>query len=98
MRIHDRGPLPFELELIAGEPTVTPAVALCVEAWHCLGSERQIGFGAIGAIPFRAILAWAELHLLAREATMLLVAVLSRLDADRSERDASARSLKAGSS
>lgn len=66
-----------------------------VDAWHVLGSERAPGYGFMGAIPVRAVTHWADLHGLNFDNTMILVAVISRLDHDRAEREASKRDLEA---
>lgn len=94
MRIHKRGPRPSELPTLDARPHHDEQIQICCDAWHDLATERALGFSSLGSIPFRAITHWAELHLLNREATLLLVAVIRRLDADRHEREASKRDLK----
>lgn len=69
---------------------------LVVECWHDLGADRQMGFGVIGCIPFASIVTWAQFNELDRDSTMLIVAVIRRLDSDRANREASKRALEGG--
>lgn len=67
---------------------------ICLEAWHDLGADRQLGFSERGSIPFRAITGWARWHDLDREATVILICVIRRQDSIRVEREASKAKLK----
>jgi hypothetical protein len=88
MRIRDdRTPRSdFERELLAEEPGLTPAAALCIEAWSMLDSCRPIGFSAAGKIPLTAILTWAEHTGLTPENTDVVIAVITKLDNERMDR------------
>ena len=55
-----------------------------MRAWHDLGTCRPIGMSA-GAIPWTAIVAWADFHQFDREATAMLIHVIRTLDNDRAE-------------
>ena len=96
MRIHSRGPHPSEQPIIDARPEYDSAIAMCLEAWHDLGSCRPLGFSGAGFIPFTAVLAWAEFNRLDHELTTMLLAVIQRLDRDRAEREASAHALRGG--
>lgn len=97
MRIHHRPALPgFERETLAGAPETDTAMAMVIAAWRDLEGERPLGYGVVGFIPYRAVLAWSSFNRLDRELTEMLVTVLQRLDADRADRDAAARALKSG--
>lgn len=60
----------------------------CLRAWHDLSTCRQVGMSQ-GPIPFTAMLEWARFYRLDREATLLVWAVVRRLDRDHLERVAS---------
>jgi len=97
MRIHNRAALPGnEQRTLAAQPEGDSATEMVIRCWRDLEGERPLGFGCVGLIPFRAVLAWASFHRLDRELTEMLIAVIERLDADRAERDAAKRALKDG--
>jgi hypothetical protein len=64
-------------------------VHLLVRAWHELHSCRPQGFSGAGLIPWTAIIEWCRFRGLDREATLLVVDVIRKLDHDRAEREAS---------
>lgn len=72
-------------------------LALVLRAWNDLGASRHIGFGVLGCIPFESITQWATWNGLDREATLVLIAVIRKLDADRAERDEMKRRMESGS-
>ena len=97
MRLHEREAHPgTEQELLAAEPSTDWAMAMVLDAWRRLESERPLGFGAVGLIPVLAVIAWAAFRRLDRDLTEMLIDVIQKLDADRAERDAAARALKDG--
>lgn len=61
--------------------------------WNVLSTDRAVGL-AMGCIPFTAIKAWAEWEGLDRDATMILVDVFQRLEADRIEREDARRRMR----
>jgi hypothetical protein len=67
------------------EPEYDPTVHLYVQAWHDLGSCRQIGMAA-GPIPFTAVLDWTSFRGWDQEATQLLWRVVRHLDSERAEK------------
>lgn len=93
MRLHRRDPYPDEERILAGQPPIDVAMRMCVRAWRDLGTCRQVGM-AVGAIPFTAILTWAEFHRLDRDATTVLIDVVQKLDRDFAEREASKHALR----
>lgn len=74
--------------MLDAEPDIDTAMAMCIEAWDDLQSERPLGFGVAGFIPYTAIIAWADREGLDGELYMLLKAVLRRLDRDRAAKEA----------
>lgn len=76
-------------------------MAICVECWQDLDSERRIslgyGLGIVGMIPWSKVIAWCQYHGLDRENTQLVWAVIRDLDVKRADREASQRALKGGS-
>lgn len=61
-------------------------MAMCLEAWSDLDSEREYGYGVIGPIRRSAIRAWClDEKGLGRDETAIVLFVLRRLDADRAE-------------
>lgn len=70
---------------------------LVVECWFDCGGDRALGFGATGDISSLSVRAWAAAiggdgdEGLDKEATRLLVRVIRRIDAWRSEREAERR-------
>ncbi|TMQ02172.1 MAG: hypothetical protein E6J91_53375 [Deltaproteobacteria bacterium] len=76
-----------------GEPELHLAAAICIRAWHDLGTCRGVGM-ALGPIPVTAIFAWCELEGFDREATMILRDVVRTADNERAEREASRQRLK----
>ena len=89
---------PFELTKLGPKPLVRPdnneAVRLCVNAWHQLDADRHLGFGGAGAIPYSAIVAWAEVNHLDRDNLNLVWTVIHHLDNERAARIESDRKLK----
>lgn len=65
-----------------------------MRCWNDLAGERQLGFGAVGNIPARAIDWWCKRARLDEEAARLLSDVIFRLDSDRVEREAAERRKK----
>ena len=66
-------------------------MSLVIECWQTLASSRPVvpyGMGGSyrGEIPFPAIDAWARRMGLDDEHTLLVVDVIGKLDADRTER------------
>ncbi len=94
MRIKKREASPDERAIIGGQPDQDDAMGLCVQAWHDLHSERPIGMGGAGLIPFTSVLTWAQFHCLDRDVTTILITVLRKLDHDRAEREASKANLR----
>lgn len=86
--------MPHEREVMRRRPPLDERDLFFIDAWNDLSSERALGFGGLGDVPLRAITHWADLHGLDHEATMLLIAVIRRLDSQRNEREASERLLK----
>lgn len=74
--------------MLAAEPPIDSAMAMCIEAWDDLQSERPLGFGVAGYIPFTAIGDWADREGLDAELFKLLKHVLRRLDRDRATKEA----------
>jgi len=110
MRIHRRDPLPgHEQEVMSRRPPHSDAVAICMEAWHDLHSERDVAIASgvngttfwtrtvYGSIPWSSARDWCRAHRLDHENTALLWAVIQQLDAQRLEREASQRNLNGGS-
>lgn len=62
-------------------------MVLCLKAWIDLDSERNLGFGTVGPIPWRAQVEWAKHHGFGRAETEVLLSVLRRLDRDRADRE-----------
>lgn len=89
MRLFDREMNEMEFAKCGPRPDADAAEVMCINAWNQLDSCRQQGFSYPGAIPFPAILAWAEFNRLDHELTVLLLAVIDKLDIDRSDRLAS---------
>lgn len=82
-----------EAKLRIDEPEIDEQIAMCVRAFHDAGTCRQFGF-AMGPIPMTAILAWADLHGLDRETTILVWDVVHYADGERAERQAARERLK----
>ncbi len=78
---------------MSAQPRMDAAMLMCVECWHDLASCRADGYSGRGQIPFTAILAWSDFKQLDRDLTAMLITVIRRLDYDRTEREASRRSL-----
>ncbi len=70
------------------------AMQMVIDAWRDLEGERPLGFGVVGFVPFRAVIAWATHHRVDRDLTAMLISVIQRLDAARAERDAAERASK----
>jgi hypothetical protein len=87
--LRDRDPLPFEKEKLDAEPEMDQAMLMCIAAWNDLTSERPLGFGAAGYIPWSSIMAWCEHEGLDTELTVFVKDVLRILDLDRADRLAS---------
>jgi hypothetical protein len=86
--------------LLASEPERDFAAARCCEAWYDLTTERPVhpygmGGSVVGAIPWRAMVAWCEFHELDRDSARTLVSVLRHLDVERSERETAQRAMEA---
>jgi hypothetical protein len=64
------------------EPECDEAMLTCIHAWNDLGTCRYIGM-AVGAIPWWAIVWWAEFYGLEHEQARVLVDVIRQLDNDR---------------
>ena len=79
-------------QIHAEEPELDHAAAICINAWHELGSCRGIGM-ALGPIPVTAIYAWCEAEGFDHESTMILKRVILQLDAERATAEAAARTL-----
>ena len=99
MRAQDRTEMkPYERDRLGPQPLIRPdnneAVRLCVNAWHQLDSARPLGFGAAGAIPYPALVTWAEVNHLDRDNLNLLWSVLHHLDNERAARIDSERKTK----
>jgi hypothetical protein len=94
LRLKKREPSRTEQDILDEQPEHDEAMAMCVEAWHDLHSERPLGMAGAGLIPWRAMLEWARFHRLDREATKVVITVLRKLDHDRAEREASRAALK----
>lgn len=77
----------WERAKLGPEPPDTPnnnaAIALCVRAWNELDSSRQLGYGHASAIPYAAMLTWAESRGLDRETFDLVKDVVRILDMER---------------
>lgn len=80
------------LEIHESEPGRNYATDLCVHAWNDLNTCRTIGMAA-GPIPWTSIVTWCDWHQLDRETSQVVLAVVQKLDADLSEREASKRAL-----
>lgn len=65
----------------------------CLHALHDLEGDRHSSMAGWGAIPHTAVLLWCENKDVGPDLTELILAVLLKLDNDRAERIASARSL-----
>jgi hypothetical protein len=73
----ERRPIPPQ---IANAPRLRPGLELFYHAFEDLNSERQIGFGSIGRIPWSAIEAWADRHELPDDLREELHFVLRKMD------------------
>lgn len=69
-------------------------MSLCLTCWTDLDSCRLIGPMGAGAIPYTAILAWAQFQRVDRELTHVLIDVIRILDVHRLERLTSKESLR----
>lgn len=97
MRIHGRAALPgYERDVLAERPPIDAAMAMVLEAWRSLETERPLGYGCVGYIPESKVREWARWERLDRELTEMLIAVIRKLDAARMERDAAERAQKQG--
>lgn len=67
---------------------------IVLRCWQDLDSERHLGFGGAGLIPWRAVRDWAQFYGANRDETIVIVAAISYLDARRLEQLASKESLK----
>lgn len=91
MRAQNRTEMkPYERDRLGPKPLVRPdtneAVRLCVNAWHQLDASRHVGFGPAGAIPYEALVVWAEVNHLDRDSLDLVWTVIHELDKDRAIR------------
>lgn len=69
-------------------------MSLCLTCWTDLDSCRSIGPMGAGAIPYTAILMWAQFQRVDRELTHVLIDVIRILDVARLERLTSKESLR----
>lgn len=61
IRLHLKNRMPIP-DAIAGAPRLRPGLEHYWEAFWLLSTERQLGFGAIGPIPWSSVMAWARHH------------------------------------
>ncbi len=92
MRAQDRTKVKdYERKALGPKPRYGPhnseAIRMCVNAWHQLEGDRHIGYGAVGPIPFTALVTWAEVNRLDRETFELLCTVIGQLDSDRATKE-----------
>jgi hypothetical protein len=95
--------------VLARRPPHHDTVAICMEAWLDLQSERNVAIASgmagdtiwtrtvYGAVPWRAVMAWCDRHGLDDENARRVWSVIQRQDAKRMEREASQRRLNGGS-
>lgn len=79
--------------MLNDRPEEDELTALCVGAWRDLSTERPIGMAA-GPIPWSACVAWCQHHLLDRESSAIVWAVICRLDRDHFESERSKADLR----
>lgn len=79
--------------LLAGQPPLGDDGSICVSAYRDLGTCRSNGMD-IGAIPWTAVIMWADFHGLDRDATAILWGVIRYVENENAEREASKRRLK----
>lgn len=88
------GPTVSDRAILDAVPSQGPAEAIVVACWHDLDSCRPIGMAGAGAIPWTAIMQWADLHGMQREMALVLADAIRILDVQRAERISSERDLK----
>ena len=93
MRIHKRAASPQEQRILDARPELDDCAEDVRRCWSDLESERPLVPGVIGMIPYRAIIAWAEIRRWERGATLLLADVIRYLDGKRVERENAKRAL-----
>lgn len=98
MKLKGRGPKGDEPEKLATEPKLDPYTkAVARLAGRCsndLVGHRQLGFGAAGNIPAKAIDWWCRREGLDEIAARVLATVIRCMDEDQNERDAAERRRK----
>ncbi len=89
---------PYEAKKLGPKPDHRPdtseAIRVCVNAWYELDADRKIGMAGAGAIPFTALVTWAEVNRLDRENFDVLRHVIRYLDNERTIREDAARKAK----
>lgn len=98
MRAQNRTTMkPYEIAKLGEKPADRPdnseAIRMCVNAWHQLDGDRHVGMAGAGAIPFTALVLWAEVNRLDRDMFDTLCHVISMLDNDRALAEQSKRAL-----
>lgn len=93
MRLHKRAARHEEQRILDARPELDDCAEDVLRCWRDLESERPLIPGVVGMIPYRAILAWAEVRCWDRGATVLLADVVRYLDGKRVERENSKRAL-----
>lgn len=73
----ERRPIPPQIK---NAPRLRPGLELFYSAFWDMNSERQIGFGAVGRIPWSSIEAWADRHDLTWNQREELHFVLGKMD------------------
>jgi hypothetical protein len=68
------------VKAMEGAPPIGELESYCWEAFIELGTERPIGMGGAGPIPYGSILKYAEFNRLSRADTEFLLYVIQHLD------------------